>query len=317
MHKANTRMISISLFILVTIALKMHKSNSFGLCREPVDSHLHVWSDGKPPFPFQKQEPPADILNSQAELLTEHQKMSNVGGALIVQPINHEFDHSYLKSVISSEQFKGRYKGMCLLDPTQSEQDGLDFLSDMKAAGMVGVRFNPYLWPENEKMGDAKGQSFYKKAGELGMPVGFMCFKGLPLHYEDIISLLEASPDTKAIIDHWGFFLQNNAVDENSWTLLLSLARYPQVYIKLSALFRVSKFEWPYQDLDRRLVELANEFGAQRLMWGTDYPFVMQQCGYSKALSAFKEWKDSQSAISAEGWDLIFRGTAESLFGSW
>ena len=47
--------------------------------------------------------------------------------------------------------------------------------------------------------------------GTLKMPVGIMCFKGLPLHYTDIVALLEHSPGTDVIIDHFGFFLQGHS----------------------------------------------------------------------------------------------------------
>jgi predicted TIM-barrel fold metal-dependent hydrolase len=40
------------------------------------------------------------------------------------------------------------------------------------------------------------------------MPVGIMCFKGLGLHYDDIIKLVEFSPETNVVIDHFGFFVQ-------------------------------------------------------------------------------------------------------------
>ena len=42
------------------------------------------------------------------------------------------------------------------------------------------------------------------------MPVGIMCFTGLSVHYPAIVTLLEDSPHTEVIIDHFGFFLQGN-----------------------------------------------------------------------------------------------------------
>lgn len=36
-------------------------------------------------------------------------------------------------------------------------------------------------------MDDATGRAMYKAAGELGMPVGFMLFKGLHLHLSEVI----------------------------------------------------------------------------------------------------------------------------------
>lgn len=52
-----------------------------------------------------------------------------------------------------------------------------------------------------------------------------------------------------------------------------------QVYVKASAFFRVSEQEWPYVDACRGLRQLVNAFGAERVMWGTDMPWVAEQCG--------------------------------------
>lgn len=41
-----------------------------------------------------------------------------------------------------------------------------------------------------------------------------------------------------------------------------------QVYVKLSALFRVSRMPYPYLDLSDLLSELITHFGVNRIMWG-------------------------------------------------
>lgn len=46
-------------------------------------------------------------------------------------------------------------------------------------------------------MKDDTGIALYRKAGELGLPVGVMCFKGFGLHVKEIEALLESSPPTK------------------------------------------------------------------------------------------------------------------------
>lgn len=50
-----------------------------------------------------------------------------------------------------------------------------------------------------------------------------------------------------------------------------------QVYIKSSALFRVSSEAYPYLDACRALRLLVDTFGAQRIMWGTDSPWVTEK----------------------------------------
>ena len=145
-----------------------------------------------------------------------------------------------------------------------------------------------------------------------------LVLRGL-LKYTRSTKTLPGAPRTKAIIDHWGFFVQNGAIDEKSWEQLLSFAEFPQCYVKVSAVFRnvEPEIEWPYLQLDERFVQLKEKFGANRLMWGSDYPFVQQQCKYKKAISCMAEWPLSNKAFSEQDWAFLFRGTAESLFGSW
>ena len=126
----------------------------------PIDSHLHVWSNGVAPFPLASAVP-ADLKQSQAEDLVKLQEESGVGGALLVQPINHLYDHSYILSVMQNNQFGHHFKGMCLANPTISVEEGVQFLISRKAEGFVGVRFNPYLWTAGEAMSDERGSTLY------------------------------------------------------------------------------------------------------------------------------------------------------------
>ena len=60
--------------------------------------------------------------------------------------------------------------------------------------------------------------------------------------------------DTKLIIDHCGFFKQGDTYDDESWQKLLLLSKTSDnVYVKVSALFRLSLLSLPYLDLDDRL----------------------------------------------------------------
>ncbi len=58
---------------------------------------------------------------------------------------------------------------------------------------------------------------------------------------------------------------------------------HTQVYVKASAFFRVSQQPWPYPDACRALRLLVDTFGADRVMWGSDCPWVLEQCGWVQA----------------------------------
>ena len=295
------------LVLLCTVVSGFHLKMS-------IDSHLHVWSNGEEPYPYIRDAVPPNSLKdtSNSAALLEEMNKADVRGALIVQPINHLFDHRYVEDAI--RKYPERFKGMCLLDPSTEDEN---YLKDLRERGFCSVRYNPYL-PEwgGATLGDEAGKKFYTECGELEMPVGFMCFKGLNKHIREIEALLEASPSTKAIIDHWGFFVQDGAVVDESWEQLLALAKYPQVYVKVSAPFRnvVNKEDKTHSELKGRVRTLIDTFGATRIMWGTDFPFVMLEDddAYSKSKNALSGW-----GLSPEEEEQVLSGTVEGLLGKW
>ena len=251
------------------------------------------------------------VPSFQKELLME-MDANGVDGALIVQPINHKFDHSYVTDAMKSNP--GRLKGMLLHDPSLSEEEAVETLENLALTGFVGVRFNPYLWPKvgDQKwaaMSDGPGLAVYKRCAELHMPVGIMCFQGLDLHYDDILALLDKSPNTIMILDHFGFTSVGN---DDNFEKLLEMSKFPQVYVKISALFRLGD-EFPFDRVRReRFLPLLKAFGARRLMYGSDFPFVLEQreaYGMVKLVSSWIEEEEDRK--------LIMGGTAATLFGPW
>lgn len=276
-----------------------------------IDSHLHVWASPEESqrFPYAPGQVPT-LAGSAADLLAVMAE-AQVDGALIVQPINHGFDHSYVCHVVN--KYPDTFVGCCLANPTQGMAGVQELERLVKEDGFKAVRFNPYLWPQGEKMTNAVGKALFAKAGELGVPVGFMCFKGLLLHIDEIEELCKQFPATTVLIDHLGFCKPSaDGSRDDDWGRLLGLARFPQVYVKVSAIFRVSREDYPYKDIWPRVRQLADVFGARRLMWGSDFPFVQQKCGYSAAWSLLLT---EQSLFTEEELQWIFGGTIQTLLG--
>ncbi|KAG9136836.1 hypothetical protein Leryth_004575 [Lithospermum erythrorhizon] len=251
-----------------------------------IDSHLHVWASPEeaaekyPYFPGQEPNIPGHV-----DFLLECMEKAGVDGALIVQPINHKFDHSYVTSVLRKHPTK--FVGCCLANPAE-DGSGIKKLEDLVLKdGYRAVRFNPYLWPPGQKMTNDIGKAMYSKAGELRVPVGFMCMKGLNLHLSEIETLCTEFPSTIVLLDHLAFCKPpSNDEEHKHFDELLKLSRFPQVYIKFSALFRVSRTPYPYEDLSELLSQVVSSYGANRVMWGSDFPFVVSECGYTEAKDA-------------------------------
>lgn len=313
------RMQSWLIVIVLTVPTSSGAFSSMPSSAVPViDAHLHVWATSAESLRYPYDQPPPPKLQDVAspEALLECMKEAGVDGALIVQPINHKFDHTYVSDAIA--QYPTKFKGMLLHDPSLPPKFALERLEQLILSGFVGVRFNPYLWENGKLMSEdlSGGLEVFKRCAELQVPVGIMCFKGLNLHIDDILALISKSSATKLILDHFGFCALSEEGDR-AFDLLLSLANYPNVYVKISAMFRNTGNvdTYPYEMIkEKRFTPLLKVFGAERLMLGSDFPYVLDTKGsYKCAIETVQSWMPLGSGDR----EAVMGGTAQSLFGSW
>ncbi|XP_010509615.1 PREDICTED: uncharacterized protein LOC104786009 [Camelina sativa] len=281
-----------------------------------IDSHLHIWASPQEAatYPYCPGQEPT--LTGDVDFLLKNMEEASVDGALIVQPINHKFDHSLVTSVL--KKYPSKFVGCCLANPAEDGSGIKHFENLVLESNYRAVRFNPYLWPSGQKMTNAVGKALFSKAGELGVPVGFMCMKGLDLHIAEIEELCTEFPKTTVLLDHAGFCkVPEDGEAKLAYTQLMKLSRFPEVYVKFSALFRISRTGFPYKDLSPLLSQLVSHFGANRVMWGSDFPFVVLECGYKEAKEAVTIIAKEASLSSSE-MDWILGKTLMQLFpGQW
>lgn len=317
---------------LASLGVSTSSSAAMG-SRRVIDSAIHLWSIGAEPFPWAAP-PPANLASSATPAaFMAAAKEAGVAGALVVQPANHMYDHSYVtKALKEAPDF---FRGMGLANPGLPSAEAVAALEQLHAAGFVGVRFNAGNFEAGGGLTSEVGRALYKRAGELRMPVGVMAFKGLSSFVSSLRTLCDEYPSTQLVVDHLGFFRQPAiggqlgdaaANDEEAWAGLLSLAKYPQVYVKVSALFRTSAEAPPHLDLQPRVRALLQAFGADRLMWGSDYPFVLPggfplpegitstpaAMTYAQAARVPDAW--ALEGLDAAARDALMGGTAAKLF---
>ena len=269
------------------------------------DAAVHVWAPDAEAaeFPYPGGVPPCP---GSTELLFQRMDAAGVDAAVVVQPINHKFDHSYVSRALN--RHPQRLFGMLLADPTPGGGGEPELRRLVAEEGFRGARFNPGLF-EDENMDCEVGRAMFRACGDLGVPVGFMTFKGFSLYSGAILGLLRHSPATPVIIDHFGFC---RGVDTPEFAQLLQLADFQQVHVKLSAFFRVSSAEAPpFTDTTAMVAKLLEAFGPERLMLGTDFPFVEEvKGGYSAAADVLR----AQGGLGDEELAWVCGGTARKLF---
>lgn len=283
-----------------------------------IDSHLHVWGTSG----LARPAPPE--LVADPESLLSLMEEGDVSGALIVQPINYEFDHSFVADAI--RKYPDKFRGMLLFDPSWSPLEMKDRIQSLVAKGFVGVRYNPYLGSGEDDAKNARLEALFEACQESKIPIGIMAFGGLLPLADNIESLTKKFPSVPVVLDHWSFPRADPAaspspelrIDEAAWDRLLSFGASPNVYVKISALFRVSSTPPPHDDLQKRFLQLIRVFGKDRLMWGSDFPYAsLQPGGYQAQLKAVKGWLSTASErkeVDDETVAAILSGTARRLF---
>lgn len=113
--------------------------------------------------------------------------------------------------------------------------------------------------------------TLYAAAEETGLPI----FNSTHGGCARMAQIAERHPSLTLIIDHIGVAQHPVSPPETmSWATfpdLLDLARYPNIAVKLCGAPLLSEENYPFEDLWARLDQLIAAFGADRIMWASDY----------------------------------------------
>jgi predicted TIM-barrel fold metal-dependent hydrolase len=155
---------------------------------------------------------------------------------------------------------------------------------------------------------------------------GLLLWTYLPPEQLPLLEQLPAAvPDLRIVLNHLGFFPRGMRVDERRRpafddpfpephvAAVLRLARFPTVHVMFSGQYALSRERPPYRDLDPIVGRLADAFGADRMLWASDYPWTRDVPGYARLLTLAQE---ALPGVSAAELAAIHGGTALNLFPS-
>jgi predicted TIM-barrel fold metal-dependent hydrolase len=92
---------------------------------------------------------------------------------------------------------------------------------------------------------------------------------------------------------------------------LIALARYPRVFVKISHIWSISRQPYPWLDAQEHVKRLHAVYGAQRLMWASDWPVDLGWTTYDKTLSVVR---DEMKFLNAEDKSWILGRTAQQVW---
>lgn len=264
-----------------------------------IDSHVHVWKHD-PAFPFAAGARVPD-RDAAPESLLALMKANGVSKTVLIQVIHYKYDNSYLSHVL--KRYPRTFRGVCRVDPLDPAAP--DHLSRLTEQGFRGVRLSP--------AGDASGDwihgplmpPLWRRCRDLKVPMTVLA----PItRMPDVGLLLEKLPDLTVVIDHMADCPVDKPAELNKLT---ALARYPGVFVKITHTWSLSKQAYPWRDAHDHVERLHHAFGAQRLMWGTDWPILESHTMYAQALSVVR---DEMRFLNADDLRWILGGSVQRVW---
>ncbi len=143
-----------------------------------------------------------------------------------------------------------------------------------------------------------------------------LTFDAVPVSHEHLANIpviAEKVPNLKIVIDH----LSKPPIKAKEWgewaDLMKECAKHPNVYGKLSGLNTAADWEnWGADDLRPYIDFVVEHFGADRLMFGSDWPVAILAGDYQKVKT---ETEKAISHLSQDQKDAIWSKTAISFYG--
>lgn len=258
---------------------------------EIVDAQVHIWEPDRPGRPwdaaFRRSGWP--IARSEAvgdAFLVETMDRLGVKAAVVVSTSHYGWDCGYWLE--AAARHPGRLGVVGRLDPSAPDLEDLVGAWRMHPFAL-GLRVLLISDRDRDEVRGGRYRRLFAAAERHAVPI---CIYP-PRHLADIVPIADAHPELQLVIDHLGLPQPPTvARDGDPWQRLpdlLALARYPNVAVKVSAAPALSREGFPYRDLWPHLHRIVTAFGAERLLWGTDWQRLRGLVTYEQGIRYLTE----------------------------
>ncbi|WP_221893044.1 amidohydrolase family protein [Parasphingopyxis marina] len=245
------------------------------------DTHAHFFTDDIETYPIDTSgaREGADVLRarilahpSTPEAILELWDVNDVTGGSGVQYTSaYKTDNRYVLD--SSDAYPERISAVVILDARDPDSPARlrELVTERGVAGLrlTGFAAEDGSWPW---MNSAAALETWAEADRLGIAMVLMYLPKQPSAsaLEEIRQLAERFTNVNIVLDHAGWAATEGAPDYGLTPAHYALAPYPNVYFKFTT-NNLYVLERHGLQADTFLRHLVDSFGADRIMWGSDY----------------------------------------------
>jgi L-fuconolactonase len=270
--------------------------------RAVVDAHLHIWDLERSEYSWLTPELGPLYATFTPEQAQAELEAAGIASAVLVQAEDSERDTDLMLEAAGRHPWIAGVVGWVQLDDPAATERRL-------GRDLAGVRHLVHDDPRDDFLALPPVRRSLRLLAERGLP--FDVPDAWPRHLAATADLAAAIPELRIVVDHLG----KPPFGGDGWArwraTLAAVAARPNTVAKVSGLQVPGR---PFTvDAVRPAWETALElFGAERLMWGSDWPLTVLTGGYGHA------WQVMSALIAELAPDeqaRVLSGTATSVYG--
>ncbi|MCU4744642.1 amidohydrolase family protein [Natronoglomus mannanivorans] len=290
-----------------------------------IDAHTHAWGRDTQELPWRADllPPEWDGAYTHEDLVRDMDRAGVAESVIVTTPLYGRGRRANEYTMRSIEAHPDRLWGVGLMeffpDDPADARDALERVTGHPR--MLGVRMHAALeygeipgdvdrtgdWITDDRL-----ETVWRRAGELDTAI-FVFPKAQQL--EQVETLAGRYPETTIVVDHMAWPDETTAPDEEPWTTFESVAEHDNVFVKVSSVPRSAEAagdsRWPYEPVHDYVTNLLEWFGPERLMLGSDYPWMDDWTDYESCLS----WIETVETLSRRDRAYLSHRTFEDLHG--
>ena len=242
-----------------------------------IDAHQHVWDLSRARYDWLgPQHGPIFRTTTEDEVLPELRRCG-VDGVVLVQAADNPEDTAHLLATAAEHREVVAVVGYVPLEDPAATAEQLAVLAADPL--VVGVRNLIHDRPDPDFLLRAEVVESLGLVAAAGL--AFDVVAVLPRHLEHVPVLAARYPDLTLVVDHLAGPPIGQAGVEPWWTLIERAAEHPRVLAKVSGLYpRADPSAWTTDAIRPFVAHALEQFGADRLMYGGDWPVCVLAGGY-------------------------------------
>lgn len=262
------------------------------------DCHVHIFDPERFSFAEERVYTPDHAPISDLE---RHLQGLHMDRVVLIQPSPYGTDN---RCMLNAIQVLGQKKarGVAVVDDGISSEE----LLKLHEQGVRGLRLNMEARAGGKLSAEESSNYLKKVAGKISS-LGWHLQIYTDLHEIAELSATITTLPVPVVIDHLGKLKAEEGVQQQGFSELLTLLDSGNVYVKLSALYRVTK-DSTWQNV-RPFIDALVSRKPDRLLWASDWPHTMPAPGKKRTregieyfypvddisiLNAFGSWLTSE-----------------------